>query len=288
MQKRKISASVIILFIAAATLVSGTYAWFVVGGFASLFQLNNNVIQSGAGLEIQGSAAGAAWKDTLEYADFAEGDMLKTDGTGFYTPVSLMNKGSVATSTAQFVRVGLNGDVFSAKEATKGTHYNDFSINLRYDTANPTSDEVEMKVKISGSVGDNGQVSPTKAGRVAVTVNGTTTVYALEDTSDNYVTQIFADDTITDTNGDRVITSADNGSGSAGLSSQTVVQLDENGNINGTDQGIIISSVPGNTSYTTVKVQTWLEGNDSDCVDLDGQSIESGAFVVDISFTSVE
>lgn len=288
MQKRKISASVIILFIAAATLVSGTYAWFVVGGFANLFSLNNNVIQSGAGLEIQGSAHNG-FKETLEFTDFADGDLLKNDGTGFYTPVSLMNKASVASSDAQFVRVGLNGDTFSAKDATKGTHYNDFTVDLRQDKAGVAPADVEMKIRISGSVGTNGEVNPTEAGRVAVTVDGTTTVYALNDTSDNYVTAIFADDTITDTQADRVITSADNGAGSASLSPQTVVKLTDTGvKDDGSNEGIIIPDVPDQSGSKTIKVQTWLEGNDPNCVDLDGQSIESGAFVIDISFTVVE
>ena len=59
MAKRKLSMSLIVLIVAATTLISGTYAWFLVGGFAELFDLGFDVIEAEGGLELQGSAGTA-------------------------------------------------------------------------------------------------------------------------------------------------------------------------------------------------------------------------------------
>jgi len=77
MARRKLGASVIILFIAAITLISGTYAWFLVGGFASLFDIGFDVIEAQGGLLLQGSAGTAEegstdWGSVLGRVDFTE------------------------------------------------------------------------------------------------------------------------------------------------------------------------------------------------------------------------
>lgn len=289
MQKRKLSASVIILFIAATTLVSGTYAWFMVGGFASLFSVDYNVIETSGGLEVQGSAGSAydaeggtkgTWGAYLALDNFNEGEFIPNDGTGFYTPVSPKTLGS----SAEFVKVGLKGTNFNASSGLKGANYNDFSINIRSAGASPV--DVEMKIKINGTAAEGG-VSPAEAGRVAVTYKGTTTVFALNDTSDSYVTNVFTGD-IVDTDGNRIITSADTNYADAGLRNGSVQKVDADGNIDGTSQGLILTDVPANTGSETIYVQTWLEGNDSNCVDLEGQSIQGGQFVVDISFSTLD
>ena len=90
MAKRKLGLSIIVLIVAATTMVSGTYAWFLVGGFAELFDLGFDVIEASGGIELQGSAGhahagaedGAAqveWGAYLQRDCFAAGELIVVD-----------------------------------------------------------------------------------------------------------------------------------------------------------------------------------------------------------------
>ena len=89
MAKRKFGASVIILCIAAITLISGTYAWFLVGGFANLFDLGFDVIEATGGLELRGDETTSQWTDKLERDDFTMYSFIAEGGA--YRPVSSTN-----------------------------------------------------------------------------------------------------------------------------------------------------------------------------------------------------
>ena len=116
MAKRKLGLSLIVLIVAATTMVSGTYAWFLVGGFAELFDLGFDVIEADGGIEIQGSAGhayataeeGAAsvpWGAYLQRDCFAEGELIAEGGK--YSPVS-------SADGAAFTKVGLEGGYFAS------------------------------------------------------------------------------------------------------------------------------------------------------------------------------
>ena len=289
-QRRKLTSSIVLLIVASIVLASGTYAWFVAGGLANMFTLDYNAVEAGEGLEVQGSAGNAyvsqggakqEWGSYLAYDNFNAGELL-AEGTGIYTPVSLATKGANPT----FVKAFLKGDTFNCTDAVKGTNYNDFSLKVRGSSAAPST--AQMKIKISGNTtAAGGKV--TDAGRVAVTIDGTTTVYALNDTSDSYVTKTF-EGTVKDTDGNQIITTADDGYANAGLTSGSVTKLNSDGTIGSTGNGIVFD-LAANQAEKTINVQTWIEGNDPNCIDATKggvNSIAGGQFVVDISFETVD
>lgn len=281
MVRRKFYASLLMLIVASMTLVSGTYAWFLVGGFGSLFDLGFDVIEAGAGLELRGSAGSTAdgWKSQLERADFLEGSFLAEE-TGAYSPIS-----SATANDNSFIKLSLEGtNYMSSGSVTPGADFNDFYLFVRSTTEEIIT--VGMKVAISSEENQ----AACNAARVAVTYGGTTTIYALKgQASTNAVTSTFGDGDVVDTVDDRIITSGDSGFAQAGLVSQPITELNEDGLLDNGSTPIELENVVANSNSTgsQIDVKVWLEGNDADCIDLGTNSIAGQSVTVKISFTTL-
>lgn len=326
MNQRKLSFSLLIIMISVLLLVSGTFAWFLVGKLAQLGDLSFTVIDSGEGVEIQGSGGTAyisaddnpenltltEWGKMLKLENFKDGEFLPVAGdgdavAGTYSPVSPASFRTAEGETSQFIKVGVRDRRFVSSEAVAAQHYNDFSINLRSETETPV--DVEMTINIHPA--EDARVDATTAGRVAVTYNGETRIFALNDSGTmNVVSRTFPNDSIADSNDNRII---DSNEGSSVLTSRNITKLeigeddtdgevkivctgnmvdasgnyiDNEGNVVSTGRGYILEGVSGNKGYSTIYVQTWIEGNDPDCVDFSDRSIASGSFIVDIGFSA--
>jgi len=294
MVKRKFYTSMIILVVATLTLVSGTYAWFLVGGFGSLFDLNFEVIEASAGLELRGAgmpSVAANWKDLLERTDFPDTDnaLLATDGK--YTPVSSVNGLPRSATDNGFIKLSVEDGFFnSSRNATKGVDYNEFSLYIRSTTSDPV--DVAMKVSVTGDA--------SVAARVAVTYDGVTTVYApTGETATNAVVNTFANNAIEDTypagTPDQIITSNDAGFIASVLQAQPFSALATDGTLvtppAGNTSGCIelLDVVAGSDATgSLVTVRIWLEGNDPDCVDITGRSITGKQLDVKINFATID
>jgi len=117
MAKRKLGMSIIVLIVAATTLVSGTYAWFLVGGFAELFDLGFEVIEAEGGIELQGSA-GHAYTSASEGAEKVEwGAALQRDCFALAgDPTSAVTTDAIPMSTVE----DTNGNSIIDSAETKG------------------------------------------------------------------------------------------------------------------------------------------------------------------------
>ncbi|MBR2956836.1 MAG: hypothetical protein IKC20_01135, partial [Clostridia bacterium] len=220
MAKRKIGLSIIVLIVAATTMVSGTYAWFLVGGFAELFDLGFDVIEAGGGIEIQGSAGtayvveggeSAAWGAYLDRDNFAEDELIAADGK--YAPVS-------SADGAAFTKVGLQGGYFASLTPEKGKDYNEMTIKIRSTTAEAVTGT--MHVALTGNDSGHEAVS---AARISVTYAGNTTIFAMAGDSTQAVTSNdIPVETVVDANNNSIIDSAE-ANGVVSLATQTITEL---------------------------------------------------------------
>ena len=278
MAKRKLSMSLIVLIVAATTLVSGTYAWFLVGGFAELFDLGFDVIEAGGGIEIQGTNGDAyksnggekvSWGSYLDFDNFKPGTDILVKDTGKYAPVSSANGSS-------FKKVGLEGSYFKMLSggAQPGVDYNDFVIKIRSD--NDQTVNAKMKIVLSGDQ------DALDAARISVAYNGAApTIYAANDTSCEAVTGDIPDSTVYDSNGDAIVSSGDTNYGY--VSAQTITKLTQDGTNYQVEHDL--PNVPANSSSADIAVRIWMEGNDSDCI---GTKLPQKKLNVKITFGSAE
>lgn len=282
MAKRKLGLSIIVLIVAATTMVSGTYAWFLVGGFAELFDLGFDVIEAGGGIEIQGSAghahmgaedtASVEWGAYLQRDCFAEGELIAADGS--YAPVS-------SADGAAFTKVGLEGGYFASLTPEKGNDYNEMTIKIR-STTTETVDGT-MNIALTGRDGDNTAV---EAARVSVTYKGQTTIFAMEgDSAQAVVSNDIPAATVKDSNNNSILDSEDANFSSGYVSSQaingtlTVSAADPN-KYEGT---FALPQISGNTGSDEIVVRIWIEGNDADCT---GEKLSAKHLSAKISFGS--
>ena len=276
MARRKLSMSIIVLIVAATTLVSGTYAWFLVGGFAELFDLGFDVIEAQGGIQIQGSNGSAYksnggertdWGSYLDRTNFNDGEILAEEGK--YSPVS-------SADGAVFHKVGLEGNYFKSLTPVAGTDYNDFTIKVRSD--NDQQINAIMKISMEGDQ------EALNAARISVTYDGSTTIYAANDTSaDAVVTDSLPDATVYD-NGNCIIDSSDTGFSGSYVSGQTCTKLTDSGS-GKFEAEHALNAIPGNTGSKTVAIRIWIEGNDDDCT---GEKLSQKHLGVKISFGSAE
>lgn len=281
MAKRKLGLSLIVLIVAATTMVSGTYAWFLVGGFAELFDLGFDVIEAEGGIEIQGSAGHAYassdasaqqvdWGAYLKRDCFADGELIAEGGK--YAPVSSAN-GSA------FTKVGLEGGYFISQTPVKGTDYNEMTIKIRSTTTETV--DARMNIALTGRDSDNAAVS---AARVSVTYKGTTTVFAAA----GEATQAVTSDNIPmaaimDSNNNSIIDS-DETQGVVTLESQTVTELAASAaDANRFEATMDLPQVSANTGSDEITVRIWIEGNDTDCT---GEKLSAKHLSAKISFGS--
>lgn len=280
MAKRKIGLSIIVLIVAATTMVSGTYAWFLVGGFAELFDLGFDVIEAGGGIEIQGSAGtayvveggeSAAWGAYLDRDNFAEGELIPADGK--YAPVS-------SADGVAFTKVGLQGGYFASLTPEKGKDYNEMTIKIRSTTAEAVTGT--MHVALTGN--DNGHEA-VSAARISVTYGGNTTIFAMAGDSTQAVTSNdIPVETVVDSNNNSIIDSAE-ANGVVSLATQTITELTQSAADQNKYEGSLeLANIPGNTGSETIVVRIWIEGNDTDCT---GEKLSAKHLAASISFGSV-
>ncbi len=279
MAKRKIGLSIIVLIVAATTMVSGTYAWFLVGGFAELFDLGFDVIEAGGGIEIQGSAGkayvveggdSAEWGAFLDRDCFNEGELIAADGK--YAPVS-------SADGTTFTKVGLEGGYFASLTPTMGTDYNELRIKIR----STTSESVNAKINVALTGNDAGNEA-VSAARISVTYGGNTTIFAMAgDSTQAVTTEEIPEATVVDANNNSIIDSGET-QGVVTLASQTVTELTASAaDANKYEGSLELANVPGNTGYADVVVRIWIEGNDTDCT---GEKLSAKHLAASISFGS--
>ena len=273
MAKRKIGLSIIVLIVAATTMVSGTYAWFLVGGFAELFDLGFDVIEAGGGIEIQGSAAKAyvaeggeasstGWGAYLDRDCFNEGEIIAADGK--YAPVS-------SADGSTFTKVGLEGGYFASLTPEMGKDYNELRIKIRSTTA----EAVTARINVALTGNDNGHEA-VNAARISVTYAGNTTIFAVAGDSTQAVTtsEIPA----------ATVIDSEETQGVVSLSSQSVTELTASAaDANKYEGTLELANVPGNTGSEEVIVRIWIEGNDTDCT---GEKLSAKHLAASISFGS--
>lgn len=303
MAKRKFGASIIILCIAALTLISGTYAWFLVGGFAELFDIGFDVIEASGAVLLRGDAGtygggkrdNGGWGDNLQREDFTEMSFIVNGGR--YKPVS--------TSTGtNFISVSMEGDKFicngiapskqNAATTADEICYNDFTFSIKSSSEESIPAGAYIAIKLTGDTfNDNGEVvvndeaGASIAARVAITVDGTTTIYSTDGEQYNAVTQVFSRGTITENtnNVNAIIDSEDTGYAAAGLTPVTSSRLmDTDGN----EIKISLGNIPGFYEYgesgKPITIRIWLEGNDPDCIDFGDGAVAGKSLMSYISF----
>ena len=282
MAKRKLGLSIIVLIVAATTMVSGTYAWFLVGGFAELFDLGFDVIEASGGIELQGSAGhahagaedGAAqveWGAYLQRDCFAAGELIAEDGK--YAPVSSANGSS-------FTKVGLEGGYFASLDPQVGVDYNELRIKIRSTTTE--SVDARMNIALTGRDGDNAAV---EAARVSVTYNNNTTIFAAPGEATSAVTNKFEMATVMDSNNNSIIDSSET-AGVVSLSAQTVTALAQStADTNKYEATMELPQVSGNANngYNEIVIRVWIEGNDTDCT---GEKLSAKHLSTKITFGS--
>lgn len=281
MAKRKIGLSIIVLIVAATTMVSGTYAWFLVGGFAELFDLGFDVIEAGGGIEIQGSAGKAyvadggdasstGWGAFLDRDCFNEDELIAADGK--YSPVS-------SADGVAFTKVGLEGGYFASLTPAMGKDYNEIKIKIRSTTA----EQVNAKINVALTGNDNGHEA-VSAARVSVTYKGQTTIFAMAgDSTQAVTTNEIPAATVIDSNNNSIIDSSET-QGVVSLASQSVTELTASAaDANKYEGSLELANVPGNTGYEEVIVRIWIEGNDTDCT---GEKLSAKHLSATISFGS--
>ncbi len=282
MAKRKLGLSLIVLIVAATTMVSGTYAWFLVGGFAELFDLGFDVIEAGGGIEIQGSAGhahmGAEDTETVEWGAylqrdcFAEGELIAADGK--YSPVS-------SADGAAFTKVGLEGGYFASLTPTKGSDYNELRIKIRSTTTETVDGTIN--VSLTGLEGDNAAVD---AARISVTYKGQTTIFAKEgDSAQAVVSNDIPAATVKDSNNNSILDSEDANFNSGYVSSQNIggTLTPSQADANKFEGSMALQQISGNTGFDEIIVRIWIEGNDADCT---GEKLSAKHLSAKISFGS--
>ena len=312
MAKRKLGASIIILCIAAVTLISGTYAWFLVGGFAELFDIGFDVIEATGGLWLRGDAGtygggktdNNGWGSNLERKDFKEMSFIVEGGK--YKPVSSKDGTNFISVTMDgnnnFICNGVAPSKQTAEDASD-ICYNDFTFSIR-----STGDEIVqgtnrgayVKIKLSGEVYDEegnrdestkGQAGAAPAARVSITRDGETTVYSFDGENYNAVTKEFSDGTIIDSviadgRGNYIIDSADTGYQNAGLASVESPAIESLNSETGEFDAIKIylGNIPGTETGKDITIRIWLEGNDPQCIAFGEGAVAGKTLLANITF----
>ena len=302
MAKRKFGASIIILCIAAVTLISGTYAWFLVGGFAELFDIGFDVMEAGAGVLVRGDMLtygggkkdNEGWGDTLERVDFTANSFIKQNRR--YKPISSQNGVDfmyVEMQSDQFVCKGPVLTKRSSAITEDDVCFNDFTLSIK-SAAEEIKDTPYMTIKLSGDRFDeegNRVKSDDKgaavAARVAITLDGTTKIYSLDGQNYQAVTEQFPDETIFDKknpNQNYIIDSADEGYTTAGLVDVESPRLT---NEDDTLVHIPIGTIPAsNSNGKDITIRIWLEGNDPQCISFGDGAVAGKSLMADIKFYS--
>ena len=275
--------SLIVLIVAATTLVSGTYAWFLVGGFAELFDLGFDVVQASGGIEIQGSAGTAHmnedtksdtnWGSYLARDDFNANEILAADGK--YAPVS-----SSAPGANTFFKTTFDGKYFQPDDptATVGQHYNLLDMKIR--ATGEEAGKATMTIKMTAK--DAANTSALASARVGVVYNGTTSIYGVAQSGLYALTSNPQPNTVEELGTpDSIIDTTEAGSG-VSLAPVTLAEMTGDDTSGYTGQ-FTIENIPNDTNGAPISVYIWIEGNDPECT---GERITPGSGLsVKIEFT---
>jgi hypothetical protein len=254
MKKRSLFAAVAMLVISAVLLTSATYAWFAEAGNATVGTFSGNVAAAGTGVQVQSHVSGAKWTNALTKTDLASSEDLYASE---YVPCS-------TTDGATWKKTSIgSGNTYSAfSGATAGTDYDQYVFNVGTLAA---GDTVTGTLYVGGTAGAAARVLVEKkvgAGNwtqvgyyspAAETWNGIVNFGALTvvDDGDYYVTAADITAALSTANAtDYLIPMT---STAAPASGGVAIDLGEVG-------------VAGSATYTQIRVTTWVEGNDMDCL----------------------
>ena len=322
MAKRKLGVSIIILCIAAVTLISGTYAWFLVGGFAELFDIGFDVIEAKGGVLLRGDKLtygggkndNEGWGNSLEREDFTEFSFIVNGGK--YKPISSADGKNFIAVTMEDDKFICEGEAITKRSGgitAEDICYNEFTFFIKSTAAEIVPDDegkggAYIKIKLTGETFDsegkpvlkdeNDKYGAGIAARVAIQLgNETPKIYSIDGQNYNAVTSVFENRSITDTSAvlhetKYIIDSADTGNvPAAGLTPVTSPRLMEAE----TDNEIKISlgNIPGFDDPGTDNVQgsgkritisIWLEGNDPECISFGEGAVAGKSLMSHISF----
>ena len=301
MAKRKIGVSLVILCIAAITLITGTYAWFLVGGFANLFDIGFDVIESTGGILLQGDKNTAEkgstqWGTYLDRTDFTDTSFISAGGK--YKPVS-------SRDASTFVKVDLKNNIFSNASIAPSKAgnspadqicFNDFTFRIKSDAdVIPGSDSTGayIEIRLSGDkVNEDGTTTPDAespdgaavAARVSVKIGeAEPTIYSIDGESYKAVTTAFAGEIIDTNDKNRIIDEGDTNFSAANLTAPSNYGALRDSEKNAVK--IFLGPIPANSSVgKEINVKIWLEGNDKDCVDFADNTIAGKSLLSRIQF----
>ncbi len=293
MKKRSLFAAVAMLIVSAIVMTSATYAWFAVGGNATISAMTGNVAKSKSGVMLQTLASNAEWKNQLTYVDLASdtsnnkfatnhkdsGGNFVAPGTtgevvtGEYVPVSMSNPNDSNALKAAYT---ISDHAYS-ETTVAGQTIADWYDCYTFRVAKVTEDtkNVDARVKVDGSAA--------QAARVAIytsTDGGTTWTTTPIFVSGEAETTWKPIITALDTDATTGIKDKANGSGQYNY----IVDEQDTNYVAGTLGSSATTCNDGSSWYTftltnphamgynesgvtntLVKVYVWIEGNDDDC-----------------------
>jgi hypothetical protein len=307
MKKRSLFAAVAMLIVSAMVLTSATYAWFNVGGAATVGTTYGTVMTAAPGVRVKTQKTGAQWTNSLTQADFLnwgsgvtnpnhfahagtydpeanDGAGAWTSADGSYAPVSSANG-------VDFFMYSMSGSsaFINSENAANVTNYYD-SYQFRVATVVEQAD-VTATFTFAGVSGKSAAAAA--RAMVFTSTNGTTwTPYqengstviftAGSETASTYAVgqAIYTgtnDNVISDDNSNFIMDSADTGY-TANSSKFTEIPTSQ---MKSAASGYAITLEDVQTQATStlyVRTVIWIEGQDLDCAPgqgVDGNMISS-------------
>lgn len=263
MKKRSLFAAVAMLVISAVLLTSATYAWFADASSATVSGFSGNVAAAGTGVQVKSHASGAVWTSSLTKANLnSSEDKYASE----YTPCSTTD-GTAWKKTS----IGSANTYTAFQTATAGTDYDQYIFDVG---TLASGDVVTGTLFIGGGAGAAARVLvETKKG----TGNWTQVGYFAPSTENWNGIVSFGALTVVD-DGDYYVTAGDITAALASADPTSyLVPMSATAAPSSGGYGISLGEVgvAGSTTYTQVRVTTWLEGNDADCLarTISGQDI---------------
>lgn len=255
MKKRSLFAAVAMLIVSAVVLTSATYAWFAQASNATVGTFSGNVAAAGTGVQVQSHVTGAKWTDKLVKDDLASAEDLYASE---YTPCSTTDGTSWKKTS-----IGSGNKYAAFADATAGTDFDQYIFNVgtlaEHDTVTGTlfvggTAGAAARVLVEKKVGSGNW---TQIGYFAPSAESWKGIVSLPGTAD-----------VVD-NGDYYITEGDLTAAVSGIETgDYLVPLTATAAPASGGYGIELGEVgvAGSASYTQIRVTTWVEGNDADCL----------------------
>lgn len=309
MKKRSLFAAVTMLIVSAMVLTSATYAWFNVGGAATVGTMYGTVMTAEPGVRVKTQETGANWTNKLTPEDFtgwantnpnhfaqtwvydatansgAGGYVLDANSTGAYAPVS-------SDDGENFFMYSMNGasEFINSQDAANIVNYYDLyqfkvatvieqaDVTATFTFAGVTGNSAAAAARamvFTSTTAANGSWTP-------YSENGTPIIFtAGSETASTYAvgSAIYTgsnDTTIADDNSNFIMDSTDTGY-SANSSKFTEIPTTQMKSA-ASGYAITLEDVPtqsGSSLY--VRTVIWIEGQDANCApgDVDGHMVTS-------------